>query len=371
MGVDLAWVHAGEPLSGLNEDGRLDLDELGRVAEEGRRQRAVDLGASASDDHVATEVQRWVDDLAAPWIRSHRLALALAGALALATAIGATAAADNASAAPVTLSVEIRNAPLPGRSASGPVVSEDGLLSVAYLARATRPGERVQLLRIEGPGLGASEAAGVVDDESLSLLTVSAPVDCSDPSLSDATPTSYELVARSVDASGAAVIGTVPLVMPLEAPAAGAGRRPVTRLNQAVELWCLAFVAPSAVQASVVALAPIAGTSEAELTLDLRNASVLALALRAEDVAVGRFHAELSPAVALDPGSSARVTAHVAWTGCDGQANLPALRALENPQPADDRGPGVALRLTLGDRSIVASYPLLGVERLVMADTCS
>jgi hypothetical protein len=328
---------------------RLELDEDGRVIDPSGGTRVLDLAdPAASDDLSRTALDRWVESSAAPFLRRHRTAVRVTAAVAAAaTAAGLWAATRPPYVAP-TVAVDLGNAVLDGNSIGGPEISADGILSVAFTAQALTPGEDVDVLGITGPGLGPAAVGGDVGDAELGRIELAAQVQCDDPSLAAAQPSSYALSATATSSSGDSIDGVVPL--------ASAGDRPVTRLDRAIGDWCLQQTAPTAVELAGITVTPVPGTTLADISLAVRNASPLPLTLRTERREGLAVDVDLSPGLALEPGRTGSLATRINVHDCSAAPALDDLSLLPNPTAAT--GSGITLGLALGDRARVVSYPL-------------
>lgn len=336
-------------------DDRLELDEHGRVVDAAGGTRVLDLGdPAATDDLSRGGLDRWVDTSVAPFLARHRRAVRVTAAVgAVALAAGLWTATRPPYVAP-TLGVALGNAVLPGASIGGPEVSPDGILSVAFTAQATTAGEDVDVLGLTGPGIGSAAVSGDVGDGELGRLEIAARLDCTDPALATAKPTSYALAATATSGSGDALDGVVPLAL--------AGERPLTRLDRAVADWCLQQLAPTAIEVGGLTVTPVPGTTLADVSLAVRNATDLPMAVRIERREGSSVDIDLSLDVELEPGRTGAVTTRINVHDCTAAPRLDALDALPNPTASGVSG--ITLGLAVGDHARVVSYPVPDPARL-------
>jgi hypothetical protein len=200
-------------------DGRLDLDELGRVIEE-----ASGLGATPSVAPTDLDVLEGADGpplservgswRVSVWLRRHRVLVA--AVVTVAVAITATISTVQARRAPdddgrLHLSVADY---LPGGGDGFDMSDPTGaVMTAAYNIVPDRPGDTDELVAITGPGIRASSAhaqdPSPVGDKP--PWTVAAILGCDDPSAWTASLDKYRLVARRTDGFGRTVQESVPL----------------------------------------------------------------------------------------------------------------------------------------------------------------
>lgn len=183
----------------MNDDGRLDLDDLGSVIE---RASSIDEPA----DVVGEEPRRtWGERLEAagisPWVRRHRIALAAGTAAVVVVGVGATA--------------WLRAQPPPWHAADVSVIAatldtdygvslrpfDDGTAVGAYLATTPDAGTTVRILGVEGPGIRASSVGAPLPTGNQMAAVVRAVLGCNDETLT-AAPTDYRIRVAATDAWG-------------------------------------------------------------------------------------------------------------------------------------------------------------------------
>lgn len=183
----------------MNDDGRLDLDDLGSVIE---RASSIDEPA----DVVGEEPRRtWGERLEAsgisPWVRRHRVALAAGTAAVVVVGVGATA--------------WVRAQPPPWHEADVSVVaatldsdygvslrqSDDGTAVGAYLATTPDAGTTARILGVEGPGIRASSVGDPLPTGNPKAAVVRAVLGCTDDTLT-AAPADYRIRVAATDAWG-------------------------------------------------------------------------------------------------------------------------------------------------------------------------
>lgn len=329
----------------MTDDGRLEIDEDGRVVDASGSTAVLDLhDPEATEDLRPNPVQRWMDSTAAPFLHRHRVGLRWTAAVAaVAVALAGWWTSRPPYVAP-TFDVALFNAVLEGASIGGPRIVDDRL-DVAFVARGRTPGQVVTVTGLTGPGLRGSTITGaVVAYQEEQRVQATASVDCTDPALVTATPTSYVLTAT---AGSDAEAGSVALADP--------GARPVTSLNRAITDWCLARLAPDALSISSVTAAAVPGTPLADLTVRVANLSPLPLTVRTTRSPGASVEIDLSSAVAVDPGETALLTTRALVHDCFARPALTALAQLPNPANASAAG-GLTFEIGIGDRTRLASY---------------
>jgi hypothetical protein len=351
------------------DEGRLELDDDGRVLDAAGPVRALDLHDPHHADDLATSgVQRWVDSSAAPFVRRHRRAVASVAAVAVAAAgVGLWAATRPPVVMPV-LDVSVRNAVLAGNSIGGPEISYGGVLSIAFAVRSA--GTPVDVRSLDGPGIASSTVAGEQVGDRLTRVEAQAQLDCTDSRLASATPTSYSLAASTSSPDGTVVDGVVPLT----ATGPDGTTRIVTRLDYAIQSWCLAAAAPDAVQAALGTVSPVPGTTLADVAIEVRNASPLPLTLASARSQHQGLAVDESPSVVLQPGGTGRLTTRVDVRDCSAAPSLEPLSALPNPGVGGASSPGLTLQIGLGGRTRLVSVPVADGGRLggaVAATACA
>ncbi|MFC6239490.1 hypothetical protein [Longivirga aurantiaca] len=353
----------------MTDDGRLEIDEHGRVVDAAGGPVAgtvLDLAdPEAAEELRPNPVQRWVDTRAAPFVARHRAGVRVTSVVAV-VALAATAWwTSRPPYVPPTFDLALANAVLEGNSIGGPEISPDGQLSVAFVARGRTPGETVSITGLRGPALRDVAATGApVTSEVEERVGITARVDCTDPSLLTAGASSYALEAAGSQVGGDPEAGTVPL--------ATEGTRPVTSLDKAITDWCLASLAPAAVTIGSVRATAVPGTPLADLSVEVANTSPQTLTLRTARHPGAGVEVDLSPAVVVRPGEFGLLATRVLVHDCTEQPALTPLGALPNASGPDGAG-GLTLEVGLGGRARVASYPVAGAESLArtLATACT
>lgn len=334
----------------MTEDGRLELDEDGRLLDS---DSVVDLAdPEAAEDLAPSRVASWVDEHVTPWARAHRRGIAAVAAVGV-VALGGLAWAQGRPAyvAP-TVGLALENAILDGNDLGGPEISPDGVLSVAYAARALTSGDLIDVLRLTGPGL----AWTITDSKRISAaersrVTLRARIDCTDPAIATVGAGSYGLVVRRTDSTNEVLETTVPFT------------DATTRLDVAVVAHCLGQWAPSSIAVRSARVDAQAGNGLATLVLLVENTSPLPLTVATERRATTDVEVDLSPTVTVASGGTAVITSRVLVHDCSSTPRFAPLGELPNPTPgAVSTAPGIALQIGLGEATALASYPLAGAD---------
>jgi hypothetical protein len=329
----------------MTDDGRLEIDEDGRVVDAAGSTAVLDLhDPDATEELRPNRVQSWMDSTAAPFLHRHRVGLRWTAAVAAVLVATTAWWTSRPPYVPPTFDVALFNAVLDGASIGGPRIVDDRL-DVAFVARGRTPDEVVTITGLAGPGLRASTISGaVVTYQEQQRVQATASVDCTDPALVNALPTSYVLTATGgTDAEA----GSVPLALP--------GERPITSLNRAITDWCLAQLAPEALSISSVRAAAVPGTPLADLTVRVANLSPLPLTVRTTRSPGDSVEIDVSSTVAVDPGATAVLTTRALVHDCFAQPSLTALDQLPNPASASAAG-GLTFEVGIGERTRIASY---------------
>ena len=347
----------------MTHDGRLELDDDGRVLDGGHVVETVDLEDSDAVEELApARVRPWLDDTALPWVGAHRRAVVSAVTVA-AVVLGGTLwwQTRPPSVAPV-VALELENAILAGNDLGGPEIDPAGVLSVAYAARALTAGDTVDVLALSGPGLVAPRGRATVTSAERTRVVLAAEIDCRDPALATATPESYGLAVRRTSAEGNVLEATTPF-------------GPVTTaLDLAVLGHCVAELAPAHIVVESARVDALRGQPTAAMTLLVRNTGPVALSVATQRRPTSDIEIDLSATVALPPGATASITTRVLVHDCTNTPVLPSLSDLPNPVPwAARSAPGVALQVSLGSATTLAAYPLVGsgIERALETGACS
>jgi len=179
---------------GEADDGRLELDDLGSVID-----HASTLAPSAPDDLLeGNDAPTWGERLEArgitPWLRRHRVVLAV-GAVTV-VAVGALGSAWTRSQPPPvdpTIRATVADALSDGLATQVPGVVYDGYTAVAVQVQPAA-GEAITVLGIIGPGIRASRA--VPDPAGAGVDDVFLAPGCDDPRSSTPTFDDYRLQVR-------------------------------------------------------------------------------------------------------------------------------------------------------------------------------
>jgi len=349
------------------DDGRLELDDDGRVLDgrvlDGHEllepRHAVDLADPAATEQLAaSRADAWVSGSLLAWLGRHRRPVSAAvvslAAVALGTAWWVSRPAPPAPAPPVSAS----DAVLDGSDLGGPRLDDTGDLAVAYTVRASVPGTSFEVVALTGPGLtpvdvrtGAGQVSGAVTHDADLRVEAHAVVRCDDPAIAGARASDYALQVLPTGASS----GTPAVVVPF-------GDR-TTRLDVAVRDLCLTSTLPREVSVVDAHVDPSPGSSVVSLRLVVRNNGTVPVSVATERRDDGTVEVDQSQTAVLKPGGSALLTTRMLVHDCTTQQHVGSV--LDDPNPVvpnrspDPLGlPGVTVRLTLGDQSGLASYPL-------------
>ena len=350
----------------MTDDGRLEIDEHGGVLDAAGSTAVLDLSdPDATEDLRPNPVQRWVDTHAAPFVAAHRVALRTTAVVAAVALVGTAWWTSRPPYVPPTFDVELANAVLAGNSIGGPEIAPDGRLTVAFVARGRTPGEAVSITGLTGPGLrGTTVTAPAVTSDVEQRVEIAADVDCADPALVTAGPSSYALAASGAQAGAEPEAGTVPLAPP--------GGRPVTSLDKAITDWCLAALAPEAVTVSAVQATAVPGTPLADLSVRVENRSPTTLTLRTARHPGSSVEVDLSPPVVVAPGATGMLATRALVHDCSSRPALTPLGELRNPSGPTGAA-GLTFEIGIGDRTRTASYAVSGADGLdrALATACT
>jgi hypothetical protein len=333
------------------DDGRLELDDEGRLLDADGAP-VVDL-VDLEDPHAVQEVapsrvRPWLDENVAPWVRAHRRAVVAVGTAAAVLLTGLVVWQTRPPYVAPTVALELENAILDGNDLGGPEITGEEL-SVAYAGRAVTAGDRVEVLALAGPGLVEPRGTGVLISTERSRLVLGATIDCRDPALSTASPSSYGLTVRRTSAEGDVLETTSPF---------GAM---TTELDLAVLSHCVGQLAPAHLVIESARAESTPGQPTATVSLLVRNTGPVPLSVATERRPTTSLEIDLSPTVTVAPGETSIVVTRALVHDCLAVPNLPALDELPNPVPwAARSAPGVALQVGLGPATTLASFPLVG-----------
>jgi hypothetical protein len=196
-------------------DGRLDLDDLGRVID----------GADSLDDAYDNDpdvlegaqgltLRERLDDAGVtPWLRRHRAALASVAVVAV--AVGALAWVRHDPRPPDDGLAHVGIAEGITDGQFGQLVGvAPGVLSATYTLVRQRPGDDVAIVGFIGPGIRAASAAPVdtaAKDDARADFSVTAVLGCQDPKAVGASEDDYRLLVRRTDSYGRTVQTAEPL----------------------------------------------------------------------------------------------------------------------------------------------------------------
>lgn len=331
----------------------MELDEDGRLVEGDRVVDLVDLeDPEAVEDVVPSRVRPWVDAHVAPWARRHRRALIASGTAAAVVLGGLVYLGTRPPYVAPTVALQLDNAILEGNDLGGPEIDARDVLSVAYTARAATPGDRVEIRALTGPGLVEPSGTPVmVTSDELGRVVLSARVECRDPSIAFATPTSYGLSVRRTAADGD-VLETVTPLGP-----------PTTELDLAVASHCLAERAASDLVVEPGEVQGRPGVPTASVSFVVRNTGPMPLTVATQRRTSTSIELDLSLTVRVDPGQSVSIATQALVHDCRSTPSLPAVSTLPNAQEwAAPDSPAVTLQVGLGRATALSSYPTDGAR---------
>jgi len=284
----------------LDGDGRLELDDLGAVIE-----RASSLHAPPPEDVLAGhDARTWGERLESagvtPWLRRHRVALAV-GCVAV-LAAGALVTGWQRSRPPPldpTPAASVEDAAIPQYSGSGVFQLESDTLVSAYLTTHQRPGTTSTVLGIAGPGIRASTIRGVAEGEAPlqdGAREVEATIGCDGPDAMVPNPDDFHVLLSQSDAYGRTTQVQVP------APTSSA-----TQWAQNVQQICLQRLLPTAVTATSQKVSTDLSHRTVTVDLALRNTSTRSLTI---GVGGGNGQAQYVPSslLALAAGATGTIT---------------------------------------------------------------
>lgn len=340
----------------MTDDGRLEIDDDGRVIDAAGSTTVLDLhDPDATEDLRPNRVQQWVDTTASPFLHRHRVAVRWTAGLAAVAVAAAAWITSRPPYIPPTFDVALSNGVLQGASIGGPRIG-DHRLDIAFVARGRTPGQTVTVTGLVGPGLRGSTITGaVVGYQQEQRVQATASVDCADPALVGARASSYRLTAT---AGTEAEAGSVPLAVP--------GSRPITSLDRAITDWCLRGIAADSLSVSSVRAAAVPGTPLADLTVRVANLGPQPLTVRTTRYAGPSIEIDLSSTVGIDPGETAVVSTRALLHDCAAPAAFTRLDLLPNPE-AQGAAEGITFEVGLGERTRIASYAVPGADQVRQA----
>jgi hypothetical protein len=340
----------------MSDDGRLELDDDGFVVDASSTSApVVDLADPEATDRLdVSPLDSWVTRSVTPWVQLHRRAVvAVTTALAVTVLAGAWwTARPEPAPAPAALLVE--NAPTVGSDIGGPRIDPSGRLSVAYAVTADRSLQRVEILELVGPGLtpaGVENGDPVLASGVSGYVQLAAQVRCNDPALATASPGSYGLRLRSIGADGEAT-GTVQTFTST-----------TTALDIAVRDRCVTTDTPVSISVASVALSGSPGTSVVDAVLEVHNDSDVPTNVATERLTSTGVEVDQSPTILVPQHGSATVPTRLLVHDCSSAVSFAALSTLLNPVSSQGSFDsyttrGIDLRIGIGDRTAVWSYPL-------------
>jgi hypothetical protein len=341
----------------MSDDGRLELDDAGRVVDAGNAlTRPTDLTDLADPSATAalsvTPLDSWAERWVGPWMSRHRTALRVTAATVAVAVVGVGWWTSRPQPPPEAPLLTLENAPTRGGDLGGPRFDDDGTLLVAYNATASPSVTGLTVFDLVGPGLdpgGVDRGASSLVGGSTSFVQLRAHLRCDDAAIATAGASSYGLRIQLLGADAASVT-TVPF------------GPETTALDVAVRNRCVAAVVPHELALRSIALQATPGTSIVDVAMVVGNDSGVATTIATERTATTGIEWDLSPTVTIAPHTTATLTTRFMLHDC-GPAALPAsLGSLPNPvlpaAPGDSVAPGVTLRVGIGDQTALASYPL-------------
>ena len=337
----------------LGED-RLELDERGDIVEgSGTPVAVVDLLGPVGielQDRVALD--GWVVHVLAAPLRRHRMTLVAAACAVLVAAIAWVFGFGRVASSPI---LTLTDARANGGTVGGAGLTPDGHLTVGYLATAAPEAGRVEILGLQGPGLGHTAVEGRAASQVPAdggLVRFAATLNCSDNALESATPTSYSVAVRAT---------TVDRFGRRSAQSLQALDSSATPLDAEVRDACLEGDLTQRLSIASAQLSGSTGSPLVGLVLRLRNDSDLALTVTTMRTANTTIETDQSTAVLLAPHSSTRVTTRLLVHDC-ALFSVPTLSGLRDPvsTPGSSLGTrtGLTFRVGLGAQSRITSYPL-------------
>jgi hypothetical protein len=244
-------------------DGRLDLDEAGRVVDDAPGESLVEV--------VEDGLDRDLTSRALAWFREHRgLRVASAAGLAATLGVGAWLAGRPAPVAPLSSAVVV---PVPvadvlvGRDRLG----RSGVVTAAYDVAAGAHGSVTTVSGVEGPGIRAWSVRVVSESATGQRVVVSAVPDCAETVTLDSAPTDYRLLLSRTDADGRSASGTT--------------ATPGTALADGVRRTCWTLLGSSEVMPSALDARIDAHLDQLVLSVTMTNASARGVRLGAIDIA--------------------------------------------------------------------------------------
>jgi hypothetical protein len=332
----------------MSDDGRLDLDDLGSVIE----------GASTIDqprDVVGDDTRTtWGERLEGagitPWIRRHRVALAISTVVVVAVGIGGTAWLR--AQPPPWHDIAISAVPASVDEYSGPGLSfaDNGIVMAAYLVQTDDPATSLHVEGLEGPGIRASTVGAPHPNGNQAAVLVHALIDCGGD-LPPSIASDYRLRVTASDAWGRSREEMV------SADSAEAS------WPQLVMQMCLQTAVYSDVTMTGLRASADQGAGAVRLEVDLASTLPVTAEAQFEGVDTGQLLLPYDPApVDLASGTTETVSGSLQVRDCS--AGAPALPGVTVPDdPQDPRsysnGDGIGVYVVTPDRQAGALLPLL------------
>jgi hypothetical protein len=315
-------------------DGRLDLDDAGRV---------VDDAVGPTSDVVDGGLDGGRTDLFVSWVRAHPvIATAAAAAAVAALAAGGVLTLRPGPVAPLS-SVSVTPVPVAQVLAVRDRVGRVGVVTIAYDVAPAPHGSTFSVRGVEGAAIRASSARVVTTSRTGQRVLVTAVPDCTDAHSFDGVATDYHLLVTRTDPDGRS--------------ATGAADAPGTVLADEVRRTCWARLGSTALASTVIATRVDQHLRQLVLSVRMTNTSGRAVRLSAVDIADVSTIDPADSAVIQD-GSSAVL--HV---------RLPAAVCLE--RRAGSRRPGASLNWAVGapdgDVAAVVSVAVPAMSRRLVS----
>ena len=290
----------------------------------------------------------------APWVRTHQRAFVLASTVVIAVLAVSAWWSVRPQAPPPPPVVTVEDAAVAGSDVRGPQVDDSGHVSVAYSVRAATSVAAVDVIALNGPGIadgGVTGGGEALAGGDRALVQLDARIQCTDPAIVSAGPSSYGLRVRTVDADGAPGPDTL-------VPFGGT----TVSLDVAVRDACLSSALPAQVSVLSGSISDQPGSPIAALSLTVRNEADVPLTVSSVRAPGTSVETDLSAPVLLAPHSTGTLDTRLLEHDCAGPARPPALSELPGARPGghpaagDDAG--ITLRVGLGTDWTIASYPL-------------
>lgn len=277
----------------MSTDGRLDLDDLGEVIEHAS---SLDEVSSGSDDARPTLGERFAATGVPGWLRRHRAPIAAVTAAVVAVSGFLWLRRDTRPPDDELLHAAV----VDSISQSGMEGLGTGMVSAIYTFVAERPGDRLEVLGIRGPGIRATGVGRAVENATPGSgpdrfsVPVMAALDCRDPQSLSALEDQYRFVVRRTDAYGRTVQSTLPL------PIGSQNRWALT-----IGGSCLQQLATTSLTVESVRAVPSQSPPSVRLDLRVRSSLDHDLALDVLGYSGGMSTRPVSTTAAIPAGASA------------------------------------------------------------------